>query len=85
MEKGFATQLGVVGLGRNAARLIGRAVNDPLKIAVSNVASIDCNVCMRAYLSNGAEAAGPAEARLQRFIEEQHGIFLIGLMVRGEA
>jgi hypothetical protein len=76
-------QLGVVGLGRNAARLIGHAVNGPLEIAVSNVAPIDRNACPSAYPSNGAEAAGPAQARPQRFIEEQHGILLNGVMVRG--
>jgi hypothetical protein len=78
-------QLDVVGLGRNTARLIGHAVDDPLEIAASNVASIDRDVCMRAYPSNNAEAAGPAQARRQRFIEEQHGILLNGVMVRGIA
>ena len=61
------------------------ALDDPLEIAVSNVASIDRNACPRAYPSNGAEAAGPAQARLQRFIEEQHGILLNGVKVRGIA
>lgn len=57
-------QLGVVGLGRNAAQLIGHPVGDPLENPVSDVASIDRDVCMRAYPSNGAEAAGPAQAPL---------------------
>jgi hypothetical protein len=85
IEKGLAMQLGVVGLGRNEARLIGHAVDTLLEIAVSNVASKDRDVCMRAYRSNGAEAAGPAQAPLQRFIEEQHGILLNEVMVRGIA